>query len=218
MTSYGPSAASGQYPSTSSQRRLNPYMLAQHEREVVALICRGFTNRQIAQELSLSQSAIRYYIEGIYDKLDVHSRQELIDAVARVEFFAVGLSAARQRPKSPEQIGDLDGYQLKPDPLAAQSLAELEDFLRKLWVWAGRPSSRRLAALSGGAFSHATISKLIYDKPEKPVLKLQYLLGFVRACGVDEDEQRCWVTAWRRGAECFPASDQHDQEHSRRER
>jgi DNA-binding CsgD family transcriptional regulator len=211
MAGYGQSTASGQHPSTSSQRHRNPHLLAQHEREVAALICQGLTNGQIAQRLSLSPSAIRRYIEWIYEKLDVHSRQELIDTVARVEFFAAGLSAARQKPKSLEQIGDLDGYQLKPDPLAAQSLAELEDFLRKFWVWAGRPSSRKLAARSGGAFSHATISKLVYDKPEKPILKLQYLLGFVRACGIDEDEQRCWVTAWRRVAEYFRASDQHEQ-------
>lgn len=217
MASYGPDAAPGQHLSRSSPRYRSPHVLAQRERMVTALICRGLTDKQIAQELSLSPSEVRHHIGEIYGKLGVRSRQELIDTVARVEFFVAGLSAATQKLKSPEQVSDLDGYRLKPDPLEAQSLAELEDFLRKLWVWAGQPSSRRLAARSGGAFSHATINKLIHDKTEKPALKLQYLLGFVRACGVDEGEQKHWVTAWRRNAGCLRTSDQRDQECSQGE-
>ena len=85
----------------------------------------------------------------------------------------------------------------KPDPLSASSISELEDRLRSLWVWAGRPSSRKLAARSRGAFSHATVNKLIRQKPRKPALKLEYVLGFARACGADEAEQQRWVTAWR---------------------
>ena len=89
-------------------------------------------------------------------------------------------------------------YYFKPDPLTAASLPELEGLVRELWVWAGRPSGRRLAADSGGSFSHATISKLIYDQPGKPKLRLEYLIGFVRACGLGEEEEKRWATAWRR--------------------
>ena len=116
MASYGPGAAPGQYSSSSSPRPSSPHVLAQHERMVTALICRGLTDRQITQELSLSPSEVRHHIGEIYGKLGVHSRQELIDTVARVKFFVAGLSAATKKLKSPEQISDLDGYRLKPHP------------------------------------------------------------------------------------------------------
>ena len=96
----------------------------------------------------------------------------------------------------PEHIRHVPGAR-KPDPLSARTPSELEDRLRSLWAWAGRPSSRRLADRSGGAFSHATVSKLIHEKPGKPTLKLEYVLGLVRACGADQAEQQRWITAWR---------------------
>ncbi|MEU0570510.1 hypothetical protein ABZ297_34680 [Nonomuraea sp. NPDC005983] len=94
-------------------------------------------------------------------------------------------------------IQDAPGYNLKPDPLSAQSLPELERLARDFWRWADKPSSRQLATHSKGAFSHATIAKIIYDKPDKPPLTMRYLLGLIRGCGGDKDEQQRWATAWR---------------------
>jgi hypothetical protein len=95
-------------------------------------------------------------------------------------------------------VQDWRGHRLKPDPLGARTFAELEKLLREYWHWTGRRGTRKIAAGSGGAFSHATVAKLLHDKPQKPALKQDYVLGLILGCGGDEDEQQCWVTAWRR--------------------
>lgn len=94
-------------------------------------------------------------------------------------------------------VPDAPGYSLKPDPFSAQSAAELEELARQFWRWAGEPSSREVARRSQQAFSHATIAKFLYDRPGKPVLKMHYLLGLIRGCGGDAEEQQRWITAWR---------------------
>jgi hypothetical protein len=102
-------------------------------------------------------------------------------------------------PKAgPSVVEDLRGHECKPNPLDARSFAELEEKLREYWHWAGRPGSRIIAVASGGAFSHATIAKLLSNKPGKPSLKQSYVCGLIRGCGGDEEEQQRWVTAWRR--------------------
>ncbi|MGP3920562.1 hypothetical protein [Nonomuraea sp. 10N515B] len=101
--------------------------------------------------------------------------------------------AARAEPVIP----DAPGFSLKPDPFSAQSVAELEELARQFWRWAGEPSSREVAKRSQKTFSHATIAKFLYDRPGQPVLKMHYLLGLIRGCGGDAEEQQRWVTAWR---------------------
>jgi hypothetical protein len=41
---------------------------------------------------------------------------------------------------------------------------ELEELWREYWHWTGRKATRKIAAGSGGAFSHATVAKLLHDK------------------------------------------------------
>ncbi|MEZ7132685.1 hypothetical protein ACBR40_45745 [Nonomuraea sp. AD125B] len=94
-------------------------------------------------------------------------------------------------------IPDAPGYDLKPDPFTARSVAELEELAREFWRWVDKPSSRHLAERSGGAFSHATIARIIYEKPGRPALTMQYLIGLIRGCGGDAQEQQRWASAWR---------------------
>ena len=77
-------------------------------------------------------------------------------------------------------------------------MAELEEKLRMYWQWSGSPSTRKVAQSSDGAFCHTTMSKLLHDGPKKPFLSLDYLCGFIRGCGGDEEEVQRWATAWRR--------------------
>ncbi|MFL6051312.1 MAG: hypothetical protein ACJ72W_00095, partial [Actinoallomurus sp.] len=105
--------------------------------------------------------------------------------------------ARRERREEDPVIPDAKGYALKPDPFGADTLAGLEDRARAYWHWAGRPSSRKIARRARGIFSHATIAKIVFDKPNKPPLKMDYLIGMIRGCGGDQAEQERWVTAWR---------------------
>jgi DNA-binding NarL/FixJ family response regulator len=53
-------------------------LLTKREEEVVRLLGDGLQNREIAQELSLSEHTIKNYLFHIFDKLGVSSRVELI--------------------------------------------------------------------------------------------------------------------------------------------
>ncbi|WP_285712924.1 response regulator [Erythrobacter oryzae] len=51
--------------------------LARREREIVERVARGLRNRQIGEELSMSEGSIKVYLHTIFEKLDVKSRTEL---------------------------------------------------------------------------------------------------------------------------------------------
>lgn len=53
--------------------------LSQREKEIAALIVRGNSVAAIAQKLFISENTVRGHSKSIYRKLDVHSKQELID-------------------------------------------------------------------------------------------------------------------------------------------
>jgi LuxR family maltose regulon positive regulatory protein len=57
--------------------------LSEREREVLALIAEGLTNREIAQRLHLALSTVKVHTYHIYGKLNVHSRTQAV-ARARV--------------------------------------------------------------------------------------------------------------------------------------
>jgi DNA-binding NarL/FixJ family response regulator len=51
--------------------------LSKREREVLALLEQGLSNRQVAQTLFLSEATIKVHAHRIYDKLGIRSRQEI---------------------------------------------------------------------------------------------------------------------------------------------
>ena len=51
--------------------------LSPKKREVAQLICLGYTNKDIATTLYLSEHTVKGYVKDIYITLDVHSRMEL---------------------------------------------------------------------------------------------------------------------------------------------
>ncbi|MBI4515009.1 MAG: response regulator transcription factor [Deltaproteobacteria bacterium] len=55
-----------------------PDVLSPREREVLALICSGRTNREVAEALGLSVNTIETHRKHIIDKLDLHSTAELV--------------------------------------------------------------------------------------------------------------------------------------------
>lgn len=52
--------------------------LTLREREVLTLLARGLSTKEIAEALSISMSTVRNHIQNIFDKLGVHSRPEAI--------------------------------------------------------------------------------------------------------------------------------------------
>jgi len=52
-------------------------VLSLREREVAVLVARGLTNRQIAEELIISERTAEGHVDHIRDKLGVHNRAEV---------------------------------------------------------------------------------------------------------------------------------------------
>ncbi len=58
--------------------------------EVMVLYAKGRSKSRIEQELYISQSTVSFHLRNIYQKLDIHSRQELIDAIEQEPIFEEG--------------------------------------------------------------------------------------------------------------------------------
>lgn len=57
------------------------HSLTPREAEVLALLARGRNAAYIQESLTLSRNTVKSYVARVYNKLDVHSHQELIDLV-----------------------------------------------------------------------------------------------------------------------------------------
>lgn len=55
-----------------------PFQLSEREHDVLRLIVRGFSNRQIAQNLTLGESTIKFHVSNILSKLGVATRAEAV--------------------------------------------------------------------------------------------------------------------------------------------
>jgi DNA-binding NarL/FixJ family response regulator len=58
-------------------------VLSDRESEVLALIAKGLTNAQIADELYLSVETVKTYVKRLYAKLDVHNRAQAAIAASQ---------------------------------------------------------------------------------------------------------------------------------------
>ncbi|MDX2156892.1 MAG: response regulator transcription factor [Hyphomicrobiaceae bacterium] len=64
-------------PSTASATPENE-RLTQRERDVMAHVARGLTNKEVARELSLSDKTVKYYMTSIMQKLRLRNRMEVV--------------------------------------------------------------------------------------------------------------------------------------------
>jgi two-component system nitrate/nitrite response regulator NarL len=60
--------------------------LAPRERELIRCVARGLRNRQIAEQLGVTEGTVKVYLHAVFDKLDVKNRTEL--AIRADEFLA----------------------------------------------------------------------------------------------------------------------------------
>jgi DNA-binding NarL/FixJ family response regulator len=54
-----------------------PFRLTERELEVISLLHRGLTNKQIARELSVTTITVKHHLSHIFCKLDVANRLQL---------------------------------------------------------------------------------------------------------------------------------------------
>ena len=55
--------------------------LTPRESEIIVHLGQGRTARAISEKLVVSENTVKYHIKSIYRKLDVHSRDEVIDDI-----------------------------------------------------------------------------------------------------------------------------------------
>jgi DNA-binding CsgD family transcriptional regulator len=53
-------------------------MLTRREREILPLVCAGFSNRKIAERTLLGDQVVKNYLRGIFKKAGVENRHELV--------------------------------------------------------------------------------------------------------------------------------------------
>jgi DNA-binding NarL/FixJ family response regulator len=57
--------------------------LSAREKQVVTLVCNGFSNREIAEKLGVTEGTVKGHLHSIYEQLGVRSRIELMIALVR---------------------------------------------------------------------------------------------------------------------------------------
>lgn len=55
--------------------------MTEREKEICTLLSQGYTNRQIAETLYISEGTVKNYVSSIYDKTGIHDRSKLIVAL-----------------------------------------------------------------------------------------------------------------------------------------
>lgn len=73
-----PQIAQKLYERKSSQTNGMAATLTEREMEVLNLIARGYSNKQIAKELSIKEDTVKAHISNIFSKLDVRNRVEAV--------------------------------------------------------------------------------------------------------------------------------------------
>lgn len=62
---------------TSNSRLKEPDMMTKREREVIALLSEGMSNKEIAQKTKISSYTVKSHIHNIMEKLSMHTRLEI---------------------------------------------------------------------------------------------------------------------------------------------
>lgn len=63
--------------------------MTRREREVLALLAAGHSNREIATELFIAENTVKNHVRSILDKLGVHSRMEAVVRASKLGLIAL---------------------------------------------------------------------------------------------------------------------------------
>jgi DNA-binding CsgD family transcriptional regulator len=61
------------------------YLLTDRQREVVDLRLQGYTHKQVAEKLGITPHTVKSYLMIVYEKLEVHSVNELYGAMLALQ-------------------------------------------------------------------------------------------------------------------------------------
>ena len=64
---------------------LNGFDLSPQQREIAVGLAKGSSNREIAQAMGISGNTVAYHVKQLFERLDTHDRQQLIDKVLATE-------------------------------------------------------------------------------------------------------------------------------------
>lgn len=67
------------------EERLRPFLLSKRELEVAWLLYRGYTNRQIAEELYIAETTVKKHVTHIYEKMQVSGRKEYKEKLRKIQ-------------------------------------------------------------------------------------------------------------------------------------
>lgn len=69
------------------KRSTNGNTLSKSEKAVLQLICKGKTNEQIAEELDIKLSTVKFHVSNIFKKMGVKNRHEAVTKVVELGWF-----------------------------------------------------------------------------------------------------------------------------------
>ena len=79
----------GEASRESTGQQADPFGLTARERDVLSLVAAGYTNRQIAEELFISQNTAGVHVSNILGKLGVSNRVEAASVAMRLNLTDV---------------------------------------------------------------------------------------------------------------------------------
>jgi two-component system nitrate/nitrite response regulator NarL len=92
----------GQLSSSKKETRKPNFGLTERELEIVSVIASGCTNRDIAEEFSISQQTVKHHISNIFDKTGVSNRLEL--ALFAINHRLPGIVVITRNPPNCEEV------------------------------------------------------------------------------------------------------------------
>jgi len=107
-----------------------------------------------------------------------------------------GHKQPRSAQPLPPPLADADGYNLRPNPLGAATVADLMECVRQYHIWAGNRGLRVMARHIEHQLSPQTLSTLL--KSDQLPSRGDQMRLLIEACGGDAEDQQRFVTAWRR--------------------
>lgn len=180
-------------------------------RRAEAIACYGDARQVLATELGVEpgpglsrmyQQLLKADQAGSWREPAAGRRRPRLHATADEDTRSLEPRATSAQPRLPAapggMIGDLPGFECRPDPLAARTPADYVQALRDFRTWHGEPSFRDMAARAARSSRKAAASTLCQAAAGEDLPSQKIALAFVAGCGGSDEDLQAFATAWRR--------------------